>query len=71
MSGFNCVYLFLFQGHMCAYPEIYGHLTHLLMPLAKGKLCVVLEACTVHRCKSNHTLVFVFIHKFVKKKFVS
>ncbi|XP_060770411.1 polyamine deacetylase HDAC10 isoform X2 [Neoarius graeffei] len=31
------------EGHMCASPEIFGHLTHLLMSLAEGKLCVVLE----------------------------
>lgn len=31
------------EGEMCASPEIYGHLTQLLMPLAAGKLCVVLE----------------------------
>uniref|UniRef100_A0A4W4E4U0 Histone deacetylase domain-containing protein n=1 Tax=Electrophorus electricus TaxID=8005 RepID=A0A4W4E4U0_ELEEL len=32
-----------YEGHMCASPEIFGHLTHLLMSLAKGRLCVVLE----------------------------
>ncbi|XP_046715305.1 polyamine deacetylase HDAC10 isoform X2 [Silurus meridionalis] len=31
------------EGHMCASPEIFGHLTHLLMSLANGRLCVVLE----------------------------
>ncbi|XP_072528457.1 polyamine deacetylase HDAC10 isoform X2 [Salminus brasiliensis] len=31
------------EGHMCATPEIFGHLTHLLMSMANGKLCVVLE----------------------------
>lgn len=31
------------EGHMCASPEIFGHLTHLLMSLAEGRLCVVLE----------------------------
>ncbi|XP_031420827.1 polyamine deacetylase HDAC10 isoform X2 [Clupea harengus] len=31
------------EGHMCATPEIFGHLTHLLMSLAGGKLCAVLE----------------------------
>ncbi|XP_062403890.1 polyamine deacetylase HDAC10, partial [Sardina pilchardus] len=31
------------EGHMCATPEIFAHLTHLLMPLAGGKLCAVLE----------------------------
>lgn len=32
-----------FQGEMCATPEIFAHLTHLLINLAEGKLCVVLE----------------------------
>ncbi|XP_058264902.1 polyamine deacetylase HDAC10 isoform X1 [Hemibagrus wyckioides] len=32
------------EGHMSASPEIFGHLTHLLMSLAGGRLCVVLEA---------------------------
>ncbi|KAJ7997887.1 hypothetical protein DPEC_G00216830 [Dallia pectoralis] len=31
------------EGHMCATPDIYAHLTHLLMSLAGGKLCAVLE----------------------------
>ncbi|XP_048013821.1 polyamine deacetylase HDAC10 isoform X1 [Megalobrama amblycephala] len=31
------------EGEMCASPEIFAHLTQLLMPLAAGKLCVVLE----------------------------
>ncbi|MFT7816994.1 histone deacetylase 10 isoform X2 [Arapaima gigas] len=31
------------EGHMCATPEIFGHLTHLLMSLAGGRLCAVLE----------------------------
>ncbi|XP_062849574.1 polyamine deacetylase HDAC10 [Trichomycterus rosablanca] len=31
------------EGHMVALPEIFGHLTHLLMSLANGKMCVVLE----------------------------
>ncbi|KAM9495781.1 polyamine deacetylase HDAC10-like isoform 1-T1 [Clarias gariepinus] len=31
------------EGLMCASPEIFGHLTHLLMSLAGGRLCVVLE----------------------------
>ncbi|XP_037539664.1 polyamine deacetylase HDAC10 [Nematolebias whitei] len=31
------------EGEMCATPEIFAHLTHLLMNLAEGKLCVVLE----------------------------
>ncbi|XP_017293313.1 polyamine deacetylase HDAC10 [Kryptolebias marmoratus] len=31
------------EGKMCATPEIFAHLTHLLMNLAGGKLCVVLE----------------------------
>uniref|UniRef100_A0A4W5KZW0 Histone deacetylase 10 n=1 Tax=Hucho hucho TaxID=62062 RepID=A0A4W5KZW0_9TELE len=31
------------QGHMCATPDIFAHLTHLLKSLAGGKLCAVLE----------------------------
>ncbi|KAL0968028.1 hypothetical protein UPYG_G00261340 [Umbra pygmaea] len=31
------------EGHMCATPDIFAHLTHLLMSLAGGKLCAVLE----------------------------
>ncbi|XP_067861032.1 polyamine deacetylase HDAC10 [Heptranchias perlo] len=31
------------EGEMCATPECFAHLTQLLMPLANGKLCVVLE----------------------------
>ncbi|XP_023647151.1 polyamine deacetylase HDAC10 isoform X2 [Paramormyrops kingsleyae] len=31
------------EGEMCATPEIFGHLTHLLMSLAGGRLCAVLE----------------------------
>ncbi|XP_066561434.1 polyamine deacetylase HDAC10 isoform X1 [Amia ocellicauda] len=31
------------EGHMCATPEVFAHLTHLLMSLAGGKLCVILE----------------------------
>lgn len=31
------------EGEMSALPEIFAHLTHLLMPLAAGKMCVVLE----------------------------
>lgn len=33
----------LVQGEMCALPETFAHLTQLLMPLAAGKMCVVLE----------------------------
>uniref|UniRef100_A0A673HVP1 Histone deacetylase domain-containing protein n=1 Tax=Sinocyclocheilus rhinocerous TaxID=307959 RepID=A0A673HVP1_9TELE len=32
-----------YEGEMCAIPEIFAHLTQLLMPLAAGKMCVVLE----------------------------
>ncbi|XP_054631717.1 polyamine deacetylase HDAC10 isoform X2 [Dunckerocampus dactyliophorus] len=32
-----------YEGEMCATPDIFAHLTHLLMNLAGGKLCVVLE----------------------------
>ncbi|XP_077567257.1 polyamine deacetylase HDAC10 [Stigmatopora nigra] len=31
------------EGKMCATPDIFAHLTHLLMNLAGGKLCAVLE----------------------------
>ncbi|XP_073328894.1 polyamine deacetylase HDAC10 [Pagrus major] len=31
------------EGKMCASPDIFAHLTHLLMNLAGGKLCAVLE----------------------------
>lgn len=31
------------EGQMVASPEIFAHLTQLLMPLAAGKMCVVLE----------------------------
>ncbi|XP_018602946.2 polyamine deacetylase HDAC10 isoform X2 [Scleropages formosus] len=31
------------EGHMCATPDIFGHLTHLLMSLASGRLCAILE----------------------------
>ncbi|CAJ1056251.1 polyamine deacetylase HDAC10 [Xyrichtys novacula] len=31
------------EGEMCATPDIFAHLTHLLMKLAGGKLCAVLE----------------------------
>uniref|UniRef100_A0A7N9AQV8 Histone deacetylase 10 n=1 Tax=Mastacembelus armatus TaxID=205130 RepID=A0A7N9AQV8_9TELE len=31
------------EGEMCATPDIFAHLTHLLMNLAGGKVCAVLE----------------------------
>ncbi|NXW00539.1 HDA10 deacetylase, partial [Fregetta grallaria] len=31
------------EGHMSATPEVFTHLTHFLMQLADGKLCVILE----------------------------
>uniref|UniRef100_A0A8C7YDM4 Histone deacetylase 10 n=1 Tax=Oryzias sinensis TaxID=183150 RepID=A0A8C7YDM4_9TELE len=31
------------EGEMCATPDIFAHLTYLLMNLAEGKLCAVLE----------------------------
>ncbi|NXC18598.1 HDA10 deacetylase, partial [Corythaeola cristata] len=31
------------EGQMNATPEVFGHLTHFLMQLANGKLCVILE----------------------------
>lgn len=38
-----CFCFLCFQGEMCATPDIFAHLTHLLMNLAGGKLCAVLE----------------------------
>ena len=35
--------VYCFQGHMSATPDIFAHLTHLLMNLADGKVCAVLE----------------------------
>lgn len=32
---------------MNATPEVFAHLTHFLMQLAKGKLCVILEVKTL------------------------
>lgn len=32
-----------FQGQMSASPDVFAHLTHLLMNLAGGRLCAVLE----------------------------
>uniref|UniRef100_A0A7N9AZZ1 Histone deacetylase 10 n=1 Tax=Mastacembelus armatus TaxID=205130 RepID=A0A7N9AZZ1_9TELE len=32
-----------YEGEMCATPDIFAHLTHLLMNLAGGKVCAVLE----------------------------
>uniref|UniRef100_A0A3Q1BA68 Histone deacetylase domain-containing protein n=1 Tax=Amphiprion ocellaris TaxID=80972 RepID=A0A3Q1BA68_AMPOC len=32
-----------YEGEMCATPDIFAHLTHLLMNLAGGRLCAVLE----------------------------
>lgn len=31
------------EGEMCATPDVFAHLTHLLMNLADGKVCAVLE----------------------------
>ncbi|KAJ3596551.1 hypothetical protein NHX12_002956, partial [Muraenolepis orangiensis] len=31
------------EGHMCATPDVFSHLTHLLMNLADGRVCAVLE----------------------------
>ena len=41
--------MFVSQGHMCATPDIFAHLTHLLKSLAGGKLCAVLEVTVTHR----------------------
>ncbi|XP_013872266.1 histone deacetylase 10 isoform X2 [Austrofundulus limnaeus] len=51
------------EGEMCATPEIFAHLTHLLMNLAAGKLCVVLEggynltSLAQSVCQTVHTLL--------------
>lgn len=37
------IFNLIFQGEMCASTDIFAHLTHLLMNLAGGKLCAVLE----------------------------
>lgn len=44
LLDYICLY---FQGEMCASPDIFAHLTHLLMNLAGGKLCAVLEVRTL------------------------
>ncbi|XP_066524718.1 polyamine deacetylase HDAC10 isoform X2 [Hoplias malabaricus] len=51
------------EGHMCASPEIFGHLTHLLMSLSNGRLCAVLEggynltSLSQSVCQTVHTLL--------------
>ncbi|XP_051975983.1 von Willebrand factor A domain-containing protein 5A-like isoform X2 [Xyrauchen texanus] len=51
------------EGEMCATPEIFAHLTQLLMPLAAGKMCVVLEggynlkSLTQSVCQTVQTLL--------------
>ncbi|KAM3927090.1 polyamine deacetylase HDAC10 [Leptodactylus fuscus] len=41
------------EGHMCATPECFAHLTHMLMHLAGGKLCMILEGGYHLRCLSE------------------
>ncbi|XP_076027898.1 polyamine deacetylase HDAC10 [Genypterus blacodes] len=51
------------EGHMCATPDIFAHLSHLLMNLAEGKLCLVLEggynltSLAQSVCQTVHTLL--------------
>ncbi|XP_028307254.1 polyamine deacetylase HDAC10 isoform X2 [Gouania willdenowi] len=51
------------EGEMCATPDVFAHLTHLLMNLAGGKLCVVLEggynltSLPQSVCHTVHTLL--------------
>ncbi|KAG7262320.1 hypothetical protein CRUP_036507 [Coryphaenoides rupestris] len=51
------------EGHMCATPDIFGHLTHLLMNLADGRVCAVLEggynltSLAQSVCQTVHTLL--------------
>ncbi|XP_030631400.1 polyamine deacetylase HDAC10 [Chanos chanos] len=51
------------EGHMCASPEVFAHLTHLLMSLANGRLCAVLEggynltSLAQSVCQTVHTLL--------------
>ncbi|KAM8892498.1 polyamine deacetylase HDAC10 isoform 2-T2 [Spinachia spinachia] len=51
------------EGEMCASPDIFAHLTHLLMNLAGGKLCAVLEGgynlTSLHQsvCQTVQTLL--------------
>ncbi|KAM7397012.1 hypothetical protein PAMP_020011 [Pampus punctatissimus] len=51
------------EGEMCATPDIFAHLTHLLMNLAGGKLCAVLEggynltSLAQSVCQTVHTLL--------------
>ncbi|XP_068579965.1 polyamine deacetylase HDAC10 [Cebidichthys violaceus] len=51
------------EGEMCASPDIFAHLTHLLMNLAGGKVCAVLEGgynlTSLHQsvCQTVQTLL--------------
>uniref|UniRef100_G3NIB1 Histone deacetylase 10 n=1 Tax=Gasterosteus aculeatus aculeatus TaxID=481459 RepID=G3NIB1_GASAC len=51
------------EGKMCASPDVFAHLTHLLMNLAGGKLCAVLEGgynlTSLHQsvCQTVQTLL--------------
>lgn len=54
----------LVQGEMVASPEIFAHLTQLLMPLASGRMCAVLEV-------SQFQILVRFIFKVVFVHFTS
>ncbi|XP_070828274.1 polyamine deacetylase HDAC10 isoform X2 [Chaetodon trifascialis] len=51
------------EGEMCASPDVFAHLTHLLMNLAGGKVCAVLEggynltSLPQSVCQTVHTLL--------------
>ncbi|KAM9808064.1 polyamine deacetylase HDAC10 [Neosynchiropus ocellatus] len=51
------------EGEMCATPDIFAHLTHLLMNLAGGRVCAVLEggynltSLPQSVCQTVHTLL--------------
>lgn len=47
---------------MCASPDVFAHLTHLLMNLAGGKVCAVLEVRPRDNYDDNNT--FYLQHTF-------
>lgn len=47
---------------MSASPDVFAHLTHLLMNLAGGKLCAVLEVGLTHAAASIHTSLHPSVH---------
>ena len=49
-----------FQGEMSVTPSFYAHLTSLLMPLASGKLAVILEVSTY-----IHVLILMYYMEYV------